>query len=139
MPAVFVDLNPATHPVVVSPRPPHLTPVAEDPAALRLVPARHVAHGDLVVGVAAVTSLGKGIHRVSHFPSPFTAEPAPLRADCMCGPCQDVRSFTWDVDRPLRLGTIHLRPRGYWVCGVSPSADRLTLIIPALWRARPAA
>ncbi|RZU28233.1 hypothetical protein EV284_6399 [Streptomyces sp. BK022] len=132
--ATTFDLDPFTRPVLMSARPNDTHPYEYDPAAVRIVRADRVQHGDVVLGEVYGHDPGHAA-TVSYLPYgciPYAARPRPMDPACPCELCQQHRSdpFTY-LTEPVALTVwprdeLDLDP----VCQLN-NADELVMVIPA--------
>ncbi|MFI1012593.1 hypothetical protein [Streptomyces sp. NPDC020965] len=136
---VFFDLDPSTRPVRLSARPSDTHPYDFDPAAVRIVRAGQVQHGDVVLGEVYDYDPGHsaGVSFLPYGCIPYAARPRPVDPGCPCELCRQHRAdpFTYLTD-PIALTVwprddIGLDP----VCQVNNRCE-LLIVIPAAWAAR---
>ncbi|GAA5070545.1 hypothetical protein [Streptomyces similanensis] len=139
---MFVDLDPSVRPVLMSARPANTQPYDFDPAAVRIVRADRVQHGDVVLGEVYGHDPGHTA-TVSYLPygcTPYAARPRPVDPTCPCELCRQHRTdpYTYLTD-PIAL-TVWPRPELDLdpVCQLN-NADELLLVIPAHRLPEPAA
>lgn len=129
----FFDLDPTTRPVRLSARPAGTHPYTFDPAAVRIVRADRVQHGDVVLGEVYGHAPAANAAGVSYLPYgciPYGARPRSADPACPCELCSQHRAdpFTY-LTEPIAL-TVWPRDGLGPVCQLN-NADELLVVIPA--------
>ncbi|MFG2864690.1 hypothetical protein [Streptomyces sioyaensis] len=129
----FFDLDPSVRPVRLSARPADTHPYDFDPAAVRIVRADRVQHGDLVLGEVYDHDPAGGAAEVSYLPYgciPYAARPRPVDPACPCELCRQhsVDPHTYLTD-PIALA-VWSREGLDPVCQLN-NADELLVVVPA--------
>lgn len=121
---VPVDVDPSRTPLIVRPRPAHASfrplPPGADQAASRIVPARDVRAGDLVVAsFGAFPTPGRTTLGTTWLHRPYTADPRPHNSTCPA--CSAHRLVELSAPEKTPWGT----ERDVW------TADEPVLVIPS--------
>ncbi|MFJ9416654.1 hypothetical protein ACIRPT_21030 [Streptomyces sp. NPDC101227] len=129
----FFDLDPTVRPVRLSARPAGTHPYDFDPAAVRIVRADRVQHGDVVLGEVYDHGPAGGAAGVSYLPYgciPYAARPRPVDPACPCELCRQHRAdpHTYLTD-PIALA-VWPREGLDPVCQLN-NADELLVVVPA--------
>ncbi|NUL27505.1 hypothetical protein [Streptomyces lunaelactis] len=130
----FFDLDPTVRPVRLSARPADTHPYDFDPAAVRIVRADRVRHGDVVLGEVYGYDPAHTAE-VSYLPYgcvPYAARPRPVDPQCPCELCRQHRAdpFTY-LTSPMAL-TVWPREGLDPVCQLN-NADEYLVVVPARW------
>lgn len=132
MPAALFDVDPFRTPFVVTRRPTNLyftaLPAGADESAARVVLARDVRAGDLVLASFASYPIpGRVTPGTSWVTRPYAADPRPWNPDCTCTPCSVGR----DVCGPVPSVVFAVDDTRWGLeCDVW-EADEPVLVIPA--------
>ncbi|WP_413100848.1 hypothetical protein [Streptomyces sp. Inha503] len=135
---VFFDLDPTIRPVRLSARPADTHPYDFDQAAVRIVRADRIQHGDVVLGEVYGYDPGHdaGVSYLPYGCVPYAARPRPVDPACPCELCRQHRAapHTYLTD-PIALTVWPRQELGLDpVCQLN-NADELLVVVPARWAA----
>ncbi|WP_445517342.1 hypothetical protein [Streptomyces sp. NEAU-174] len=135
---VFFDLDPTVRPVRLSARPADIHPYDFDQAAVRIVRADRIQHGDVVLGEVYGYDPGHdaGVSYLPYGCIPYAARPRPVDSACPCELCRQHRAdpHTYLTD-PITLTVWPRQELGLDPVRQLNNADELLVVIPARWAA----